>query len=127
MRGNRRRDTSPELRLRRSLHARGLRFRVDYSISFPGGNVKADVAFPAARVAVFVDGCFWHCCPLHGTQPGSNRSYWTDKLGRNVERDARVTAGLRIAGWKVLRFWEHEIVNDLDEVVASVSGLRKHG
>lgn len=103
---NRRRDTSPELALRRLLHRQGLRYRVDYS---PTGNLRrrADIVFTRRKLAVFVDGCFWHSCPLHGTAPKSNAGYWLPKLARNVERDRETDQELETAGWTVLRFWEH--------------------
>src|SRR5690242_10941724 len=85
MRGNRKRDTRPELALRAELHKRGLRYRVDFPVA--PMRRRADVVFTRARVAVFVDGCYWHRCPKHGTQPRSNVTYWTRKLDRNVERD----------------------------------------
>ena len=108
MRSNRRSDTKPEVLLRSALHRSGLRFRKDYAIRLPSGRVvHADIAFPPRKVAVFVDGCFWHCCPRHGTVPKSNQSYWIPKLGENVERDKRVTESLLSEGWQVIRIWEH--------------------
>lgn len=104
--GNRGRDTKPELAIRSRLHAAGLRYRVDYAPL--GGRNRADIVFPRARVAVFVDGCFWHGCPLHSTLPTRNSDYWLPKLQRNIERDRETDARLRDAGWTVLRFWEHE-------------------
>jgi len=102
----RRRDTEPELLLRRELHRRGMRFRVDAPI--PGlPRRRADVVFTRARIAVFVDGCFWHGCPEHATQPASNAQWWATKLTRNVERDRETDEHLRATGWTVLRFWEH--------------------
>src|SRR5262245_31016769 len=80
-----RRDTAPELALRRALHSRGLRYRVDAKVV--GARRRADVVFSTAKVAVFVDGCFWHTCPLHGTVPKSNRDWWVAKLAANAERD----------------------------------------
>jgi DNA mismatch endonuclease (patch repair protein) len=120
MRGNRRRDTKPEVRLRSALHARGLRFRKDYPIEIPGLRVRADIVFPRQRVAVFVDGCFWHACPDHGTQPRSNGGYWAPKLRRNQERDLRVNSGLVDGGWTVVRAWEHQ---PIDEVAAEVESV----
>lgn len=117
MRANRRTDTRPERALRSALHARGLRFRKDFTIAAADVRVRADVVFPACRVAVFVDGCFWHCCPEHGTRPGRNASYWTTKLANNVERDQRVTRALRERGWTVVRLWEHQTVGDACEEV----------
>lgn len=110
MQANRRRDTKPELALRSALHRAGFRYRVDYRIDFPGGRVRPDIVFTRKRIAVFVDGCFWHCCPEHGSRPSINQSYWSPKLTRNAERDARNTELLREADWTVLRIWEHESV-----------------
>lgn len=107
MRANPRRDTLPERRLRSLLHARGHRFRCDYAIEARGCRVRVDVAFPSQKVAVFVDGCFWHSCEAHGTSPRANRGYWATKLARNRERDRRVNERLASDGWTVLRIWEH--------------------
>lgn len=108
MRLNRRRDSRPELALRRELHRCGLRFRVDLPIRVPGRLVRPDVVFTRARIAVFVDGCFWHCCPDHGNVPRANSSYWSPKLARNVARDRAVDSVLPANGWQVVRAWEHE-------------------
>jgi DNA mismatch endonuclease (patch repair protein) len=108
MQGNRRTDTAPELALRSELHRRGLRFRKDLRLDFGQVKPRPDVVFTRAKVAVFVDGCFWHSCPQHGRAPGSNRDYWQPKLARNVERDRLHDETLRAAGWTVLRVWEHE-------------------
>src|SRR5437763_1104846 len=100
MRANRRRDTGPERALRSALHRLGLRFRVDLPIRPDGGRaVRPDVVFPARRVAVYVDGCFWHGCPQHGTQPVTNSAYWKPKIAENKERDQRVNAALAADGW----------------------------
>lgn len=119
----RRRDTKLELRVRRELHRRGLRFRVDYGPA-PG---RPDIALTRAKVAVFLDGCFWHGCPLHGTWPKSNADWWKAKIGRNVERDARVREQLENAGWLVLRYWAHDDVDDIcdevEDVWRDLSGL----
>jgi DNA mismatch endonuclease, patch repair protein len=104
---NRHRDTTPEVRLRSLLHAAGVRFRKDYRIDIDGLRIRTDIAFPGSRVAVFVDGCFWHRCPLHGTDPKRNGDFWKRKLDRNVERDHLVNATLSDSDWTVLRFWEH--------------------
>jgi DNA mismatch endonuclease, patch repair protein len=117
MRANRRTDTKPELALRRALHRQGYRYRKDYRLDLTGARVRPDIAFTARRVAVFVDGCFWHCCPQHGTQPAANTWYWAPKLARNVERDRAADAALAEAGWRVVRVWEHE---SLDGAVAAV-------
>ncbi|MEW2591121.1 very short patch repair endonuclease [Micromonospora aurantiaca] len=97
-------STKPELSLRRELHRRGLRFRVNH----PGLPGRPDLAFTRAKVAVFVDGCFWHRCPEHGTLPRNNRDWWQQKLDRNVARDHAKDAALAELGWTVLHVWEHE-------------------
>ncbi|MFC9789059.1 DNA mismatch endonuclease Vsr [Rhodococcus sp. NPDC127528] len=107
MRTQRRRDTAPEMALRRELHRRGRRYRVDRA-PLPGMRRRADLVFPAARVAVFVDGCFWHRCPEHATQPRNNAQWWADKLAANVARDRDTDVRLAEAGWVVVRVWEHE-------------------
>ncbi|RMH24522.1 MAG: very short patch repair endonuclease [Planctomycetota bacterium] len=118
MRRVRARDTSCELALRRALHARGLRYRL--RIDLPG---RPDVVFVAARVAVFVDGCFWHGCPEHCRRPASNRDYWRAKIERNMARDARVTRELSAAGWRVVRLWEHEVGASPARCAARVEGI----
>lgn len=107
MRRQGRRDTKPELALRRELHARGKRFFVDRA-PLKGLRRRADLVFPRRRVAVYVDGCFWHFCPVHGTAPKNNAAWWADKLAGNVARDRDTDARLRKAGWSVVRVWEHE-------------------
>ncbi len=103
----RRRDNGPETAVRRRLHAMGLRYRVAWPV--PGQRRRTiDIAFTRARVAVYIDGCFWHGCPIHGTIPRSNRSWWETKLAANRARDMSVNAQLQQLGWTVLRFWEHE-------------------
>jgi DNA mismatch endonuclease, patch repair protein len=107
-----RKDTTPEVSLRRLLHAAGLRFRVGLAV--PGMPRRSiDVAFTRAKVAVFVDGCFWHSCPEHATKPAANDQWWARKLAGNVERDAATTAHLEAAGWRVVRVWEHESPEDV--------------
>ncbi|MDP1929761.1 MAG: very short patch repair endonuclease [Thiobacillus sp.] len=98
-------NTSPEISLRRAAWKLGLRYRLHRRI----GKTRPDLVFTGAKVAIFVDGCFWHCCPLHCVMPKNNREFWQKKLGRNVQRDAEATQVLTAAGWCVLRFWEHEI------------------
>ncbi len=120
MRGNRRRDTGPELRLRRELHRQGLRYRVDAPLLAGSVRVRPDIVFSRARVAVFVDGCFFHVCPQHGNVPRRNTDYWVPKLHRNAERDERVTRALVEAGWKVIRVWEHEEPTQAAAKVAAV-------
>ncbi len=118
MRANRRVNTKPELALRRALHARGYRYRKDYRLDLADGvRVRPDIVFTRRKVAVFVDGCFWHSCPQHGTQPAANTWYWEPKLRRNTERDRAADAALGEAGWMVVRFWEHE---SIDAAVAQV-------
>ena len=105
-----RRDTGPELAIRSALHGAGYRFRVAYPIpDLPRCTI--DIAFPRQRVAVFVDGCFWHDCPEHGTRPKTNAARWRAKLDANRARDRRVDAHLEARGWRVLRVWEHEDVS----------------
>ena len=105
---NRRRDTRPERALRQALHTRGLRFRVDHPVRAADVTVRPDVVFTRWRVAVFIDGCFWHGCPQHGNAPRRNVDYWGPKLERNAARDRRVDTALSAAGWHVIRAWEHE-------------------
>jgi DNA mismatch endonuclease (patch repair protein) len=116
MRANRRRDTAPELAVRRLVHAAGLRYRVDAK---PVGflNRRADLVFSRAKVAVFIDGCFWHGCPDHGTIVRSNANYWELKIARNRARDAETVRILGKHGWRVLRAWEHEDPEVVAELV----------
>lgn len=110
-----RRDTRPELAIRSGLHRGGLRFFVDRAIL--GRRRRADIVFPSERVAVFVDGCFWHSCPQHGTVPKNNREWWLRKLADNRSRDADTDRQLSERGWTVVRIWEHE---DAAEAVGRV-------
>lgn len=128
MRSNRRSGTRPERLLRSAIHARGLRFRKDHRIDLPHLCVRADVVFPRARVAVFVDGCFWHRCPDHASYPRRNAAFWAGKLSRNVERDRRVDLALVEAGWTAVRCWEHEPPRAAaDRVVAALAEARSEG
>jgi DNA mismatch endonuclease (patch repair protein) len=102
-----RRDTRPELAIRSELHRRGLRFRVDRA-PLAGLRSRADIVFGPARVAVYVDGCFWHSCPQHATRPKANAEWWDRKLARNRERDRETDQALAEQGWTVVRIWEHE-------------------
>jgi DNA mismatch endonuclease, patch repair protein len=103
----RRRDTAPEVALRRELHARGFRYRVAYPV--PGQRRRTiDITFTRLKVAVMVDGCFWHGCPEHGTRPRSNSEWWQAKLTANATRDADTDRILEGLGWCVIRIWEHE-------------------
>jgi len=117
MRANRRRDTGPEKAFRSELHQRGFRFRVDFPIPVSGRSPRADIAFTRKRVAVFIDGCFWHGCPEHSQRPKTNSGYWGPKIARNIERDREQTVRAETAGWRVIRIWEHE---GLDEAIARV-------
>jgi DNA mismatch endonuclease (patch repair protein) len=108
MQANRRVDTQPEMQLRSELHRLGLRFRKDVAVKISSRHVSVDVLFPRQRIAVFVDGCFWHGCPDHMTWPKANADWWHAKITRNQERDRQVTADLRAFGWIVIRVWEHE-------------------
>jgi DNA mismatch endonuclease, patch repair protein len=122
MQGNRKRDTRPELAVRRAAHRLGLRYRVA-ARPLPHLNCTADLVFARARVAVFVDGCYWHGCPTHFTPPRTNPSYWGPKIARNQERDSRVTAELSSEGWTVLRFWEHDPADvAANRIAAAVRG-----
>jgi DNA mismatch endonuclease (patch repair protein) len=112
MQGNRRSDTAPELALRRRLHGEGLRFRKDALVVAGDAKTRADVVFSRQRVAVFLDGCYWHGCPEHCRMPTRNRAYWQAKIARNVSRDERLTEALQAEGWRVLRVWEHEPVEE---------------
>ncbi len=107
MRGNRRTDTKPEVVVRSLLHRTGYRFRKNLPIEAAGLRVRPDIVFTRLRLAVFIDGCFWHGCPQHGNAPRVNTAYWGPKLERNLQRDCRVNEHLRQAGWRVLRVWEH--------------------
>jgi DNA mismatch endonuclease (patch repair protein) len=101
-----RRDTPCEVALRSAVHRLGLRFRVDWPL--PGTRRRADLAFISAKVAVMVDGCFWHGCSIHGTWPTANAEWWRNKILGNVARDRDTDKRIRKAGWKVMRFWEHD-------------------
>jgi DNA mismatch endonuclease (patch repair protein) len=107
MQANRSRDTGPERRLRSALWRLGVRFRA-HARPVPDIPVRADVVIGRARIAVFVDGCFWHGCPIHGSMPASHARYWRAKIRGNRERDRRARSLLRRRGWRVVRVWEHE-------------------
>ncbi|MFE5879856.1 very short patch repair endonuclease [Streptomyces hydrogenans] len=111
------RDTAPEMAVRRLLHAAGLRYRVNVPV--PGMPRRTiDIAFGGARIAVFLDGCFWHGCPEHATHPKANAEWWREKLAKNMTRDRETTAHLQSQGWTVLRFWEHESPDVVARAVA---------
>jgi DNA mismatch endonuclease (patch repair protein) len=117
MQGNKSRDTKPEMAVRRALHAMGLRYRIA-ARPLAGLSRTADLVFRRARIAVFVDGCFWHGCPAHHAPPRTNAIYWAAKIKGNKARDRDTTILLRAAGWTVLRFWSHE---DPSAVAANIS------
>lgn len=115
----RRRDTAPEVQLRRTLHRLGYRFRVDHRLDLPSGRVRPDIVFTRQRLAVFVDGCFFHACPQHGQRTNiRNPEYWGPKLQGNIDRDRRALEVLSNAGWRAIRIWEHE---PTDLAVAAVT------
>lgn len=124
MQANRRVDTKPEVALRSALHQMGFRYRKDLLLDLGVTKVRPDIVFTARRVAVFVDGCFWHVCPEHGRQPATNEWYWVPKLRRNIERDRAVNEALAAAGWQVVRLWEHE---SLDSAVATITRVLAAG
>ncbi len=110
------RNTRPELALRSALWAGGLRYRLH--VRTPHG--RPDIVFPAKKVAVFIDGCFWHGCPWHYVRPRSRGEFWASKLRQNVERDRHQTGDLESAGWRVVRVWEHELADDIGAAVRLV-------
>lgn len=124
MRGNRSRDTKPEVAVRRLLHARGRRFRVNIR---PLVSLRrtADIVFTRHRIAVFIDGCYWHGCPEHYVASKTNSEYWNTKIASNITRDAETTAELEKAGWIVLRYWSHVRPEDVvDSILARLGGNR---
>lgn len=121
MRGNRNRDTGPEIALRRELHRRGCRFRLHRRI--PPARTYADIVFPRQRLAVFVDGCFWHQCPQHFRPSVKNSDYWSAKIDRNVARDRLNDRLMQEGGWTVIRIWEHEPVDEAaDRIIKLLRG-----
>lgn len=127
MQANRRTNTKPEVALRSALHRLGYRYRKDFRLDLDGVKVRPDIVFTARKVAVFVDGCFWHVCPQHGRQPTTNEWYWTPKLQRNMQRDRVVNDALEVAGWQVVRLWEHvPLLAAVDAVVTALSPGSEH-
>ncbi|MFI1677169.1 very short patch repair endonuclease [Streptomyces sp. NPDC020607] len=118
MQAIRSRDTKPERLIRQLVHAQGLRYRVAAK-PLPGLRRTADMVFRPARVAVFIDGCYWHGCPEHYVPPKTNSGYWSDKVLRNMTRDRDTDQRLTDAGWLVLRFWEHEPADDCAARIAA--------
>lgn len=123
MLGNRSTDTGPEMALRRELFRRGRRYRL-HRTPVDGLRCRPDIVFSAARVVVFVDGCYWHRCPTHATTPKANRGYWQAKFDRNVARDRRNDEALAAAGWTVVRVWEHQSVEEAADEVEAALPLR---
>lgn len=124
MQGNKKRDTQPELAVRRAVHSRGLRYRVAAK-PLQARRWTADLVFRRAKVAVFVDGCYWHGCPAHYTPPRTNSGYWGPKIAGNQQRDSEVNSELTGAGWRVVRIWEHEDPETAaDKVEVAVRGAQ---
>jgi DNA mismatch endonuclease, patch repair protein len=109
------RDTGPETTVRKALFSRGYRYRIGHRL--PG---KPDIVFVSRRLVIFIDGCFWHRCPEHFHAPANNADFWKAKIDRNVERDRAITQRLRADGWRVLRYWEHMIRREPEQVVAEI-------
>ncbi|MDL2079670.1 very short patch repair endonuclease [Streptomyces sp. GXMU-J15] len=124
MQAIRSRDTTPERMIRRLVHAQGLRYRVA-ARPLPDLRRTADMVFGPAKVAVFIDGCYWHGCPDHYVPPKTNPGYWSDKVARNIARDRDTDQRLEAAGWTVLRFWEHEPSGVCAERIAAEVKLRR--
>ncbi|MFF5841922.1 very short patch repair endonuclease [Streptomyces massasporeus] len=120
------RDTAPEVAVRRLLHAAGFRYRVNVSV--PGLPRRTiDIVFPKTKIAVFLDGCFWHGCPQHATHPKANAEWWRAKLEKNMTRDVETTEHLVAQGWTVLRFWEHEPVSGVAQHIAMIVESKRQG
>lgn len=117
------RNTRPEMAIRSALWSRGMRYRLGVKLH----KIKPDLVFLRKKVAVFVDGCFWHGCPEHYTKPQSRERYWAEKLLQNVMRDCRQTAELEATGWRVVRIWEHEAWTDLDGAVDRIANVVENG
>lgn len=109
------RDTKVEVVLRKAVWRNGLRYRLHAKL--PG---TPDLVFPRSKVALFIDGCFWHGCPTHGVRPRTNRAFWAAKLKKNLERDERTNQQLRVMGWKVVRCWEHDVEQRLDRLIVRI-------
>jgi len=113
-------NTKPEASLRKSLWSKGLRYRLNYKVTG-----KPDLVFPGKRVAIFVDGCFWHRCPVHYIPPKNRAEFWENKIQANVERDKRNNDLLESAGWTVVRLWEHEIKEDIEACIVQIEDALK--
>jgi len=108
-------NTAPEIAIRKALFVKGYRYRIHY------GPKKIDIAFPSKRLAIFIDGCFWHVCPIHSHVPKTNKNYWVPKLEKNAKRDKTVVQELIAEGWTVLRFWEHDSIDEvLKKIIVSL-------
>jgi DNA mismatch endonuclease (patch repair protein) len=123
MQATRRRDTRPELKVRSLLHQRGNRFRVDMP-PLREARRRADIVFPRAKVAVYLDGCFWHACPQHATWPKANADWWKSKLNLNRQRDADTDARLAEQGWTVVRAWEHEDASEVADRIEAILHMK---
>ncbi|MET7593580.1 very short patch repair endonuclease [Streptomyces sp. NPDC005481] len=126
MQAIRSRDTKPERLVRSLLHAQGLRYRVA-ARPLPSLRRTADIVFRPTKLAVFIDGCYWHGCPQHYVRPKTNSGYWADKVVRNVARDRNTDEQLRAAGWTVLRFWEHDAAEECAVAIAATVGRLRQG
>lgn len=121
MRANRGRDTGPEVALRSALHARGLRFRKNMRLDLAEGRrVRPDIVFSGLRLAIFVDGCFWHGCREHRSLPTANASFWRDKIDGTAQRDQQQVAWLQEAGWTVIRVWEHDVPDTAVQLISAL-------
>lgn len=119
-------DTEPELAVRKRLHARGLRYRTHHRPE-PSLRRTADITFPRAKVAVFIDGCFWHRCPEHHRPASKRAEFWAEKIAGNVARDEETSRLLRAEGWAVLRFWEHEDPGEVADRIEWSVRVRGYG
>ncbi len=116
------RNTKPEVSVRKLLWQKGFRYRIEYGL-----RGKPDIVFPANNIAIFIDGCFWHHCPMHYKTPETNTKFWKNKILQNKKRDYKNNIQLRKAGWTVLRIWEHEVKKNPIKVVNKIINLLKKG
>jgi DNA mismatch endonuclease (patch repair protein) len=120
----RQQGTRAEITLRRALHAKGLRYRLHFPL-LTKPRLVADIVFPSAKIAVFVDGCFWHGCPEHASWPKSNAEFWCEKIETNRTRDANTDQLLTVLGWEPVRIWEHEDATEAAKRIAELVNARK--